>query len=192
MKSRFSLSFGYALVIVGILNIFFKTNYMVLIGLSISAFMFSIMNMLLSNVKNEKYEMLYIIPFIILLAFSCYSDSLVNNSFINWLEENDVSSILTFLSFGMLFIVEYKNLQKRNLEEIRSRLAVVAENVNYTELILNVISEYEKQLKKGSNRLNEDFLEKIRLICTNKIEKAKIELALLEAEQKKYLQNEKD
>lgn len=179
MNSQFSLSFGYALVIVGIFNIFFRTNEIILVGVSISAFVFSIINMRLVNVEDEKYEIFYTLPFIILLVFSCYSEELARCNIINWIEKNNLSSILTFLSFGMFFIIEYRNSYKKNLEEVNRRLSIVEETIDYTELIVNECKKYNTKRKNNPNQAIQEFINKIENICREKSESAKVELNLL-------------
>ena len=77
MNNKFALSFGISLVIVGLLNIFFETSNIILFGLSVSTTIFSIMNMFEPKISNKKLELLYIIPFVLLVSIFCYSNSLM-------------------------------------------------------------------------------------------------------------------
>lgn len=104
MNNKFALSFGISLVIVGLLNIFFKTSNIILFGLSVSTTIFSIMNMLEPKISNKKLELLYIIPFVLLVSIFCYSNSLMKIEIIWNIVNSKITNILTFISFGFLFI----------------------------------------------------------------------------------------
>ena len=84
MKSKFALSFGIALIFIGGINFFLDTNNVILFGISLSAFVFSLISILFSTkIYEEKYEFLYIIPLVVMLSFLCYGTELMKIDFIN-------------------------------------------------------------------------------------------------------------
>ena len=149
MKNKFSLSFGIALIAVGIFNIFIETNRTILFGMSISAFIFSLINILFSVKLTKKYEWVYIIPFIILLTFSCFSESLMNFYFVREIVNGKTTSVLTFLSFGLSFVSEYINGVKNDLRESIKHLSLVNESLQYSVLIQEKIVKYRKSILKS-------------------------------------------
>ena len=100
MNNKFALSFGISLVIVGLLNIFFETSNIILFWLSVSTTIFSIMNMLEPKISNKKLELLYIIPFVLLVSIFCYSNSLMKIEINSNIVNSKITNILTFISFG--------------------------------------------------------------------------------------------
>ena len=51
MNNKMSLSFGISLVVVGILNFWFETTNIILFGLSISALLFSLIEIVFSAIE---------------------------------------------------------------------------------------------------------------------------------------------
>lgn len=100
MNNKFALSFGISLVIVGLLNIFFETSNIILFGLSVSTTIFSIMNMFEPKISNKKLELLYIIPFVLLVSIFCYCNLLMKIEIIWNIVNSKITNILTFISFG--------------------------------------------------------------------------------------------
>lgn len=188
MKSKFSLSFGYSLIVVGVINIFIQTNEMVLLGLSISALIFSIISLATTFINNDKYEILYVFPFIILLIFSCYSDSLLEFELFKWLISSNVSSVLTFISFGLFFVSENNNYRKNKIDEKNNQLRLIEENVDYSCLIQDSLLECidEVQRNNGDKSAILDFLNKIQLICDQKIHQTWIKVELLKLNKTKF------
>ena len=83
-----------------ILNIFFETSNIILFGLSVTTTIFSIMNMFEPKISNKKLELLYIIPFVLLVSIFCYSNSLMKIEIIWNIVNSKITNILTFISFG--------------------------------------------------------------------------------------------
>lgn len=189
MKNKFSLSFGIALIAVGIFNIFIETNRTILFGMSISAFIFSLINILFSVKLTKKYEWVYIIPFIILLTFSCFSESLMNFYFVREIVNGKTTSVLTFLSFGLSFVSEYINGVKDDLRESIKHLSLVNESLQYSVLIQEKIVKYRKSILKSKKIMDLDaviFVEDIEKLCNEKIKKASIESELLVNKKNEY------
>ena len=182
MNNKFALSFGISLMIVGILNIFFETNNVILFGLSTSTIIFSIINMFVPKIKNGKSELLYIIPFVFLTSIFCYSNSLVKNDLILKIINSNITNVLTFLSFGFLFISEYFNYKKSEKQYVANQMEMILDNLEYSALILEIQTEYLRILTKDSKsdeiQINE-FYKKLEKLCTEKIKLSKIDLELL-------------
>ena len=102
MNNKFALSFGISLMLVGLLNIFFETSNIILFGLSVSTIIFSIINLIVPKVKNERAEFLYIIPFVLLVTIFCYSNSLINNPVIIIIINSKITNILTFILVSLI------------------------------------------------------------------------------------------
>lgn len=60
MKSKFALSFGIALIFIGLVNFLFETNNIILFGISLSAFIFSILSILFSTKLSKKNGIFFI------------------------------------------------------------------------------------------------------------------------------------
>ena len=147
MNNKFALSFGISLVIVGLLNIFFETSNIILFGLSVSTTIFSIMNMLEPKISNKKLELLYIIPFVLLVSIFCYSNSLMKIEIISNIVNSKITNILTFISFGFLFISEFINYKNARNQYINFQMAMINDNLQYSALILGL------QKKRTFNKL---------------------------------------
>ena len=179
MHNKFSLSFGISFIIVGALNIFFETDNTVLFALSISAVLFSIINIITTKYK---LEFLYIIPFVVLVAILCYNSCFSrNNLFVN-IVNSKITNILTFISFGSLFISEYiKTYVERKKERI-TNIMINNEIFNYSTLILKLINDYLEVLISKKIILDEEhkeFLSKIETLCREKGKQANITHDLL-------------
>ena len=182
MHNKFSLSFGISFVIVGILNIFFETDNTVLFALSISAVLFSIINIVTTKYK---LEYLYTIPFVVLVAILCYNNYFnENGTFVN-LVNSKITNILTFISFGTLFISEYIKSYKEKAKERMANMMINDEIFNYSSLILKLVNDYLKALiekKITLDKENNSFIKKIEELCQEKGKQAMIANDLLKME----------
>lgn len=181
MNNKFSLSFGIAFIIVGLLNIFFETNNAVLFALSISATAFSIINVI--TAYNNKLDILYIIPFALLISILCYNNSLSNNTIFINIINSKVTNIITFISFGSLFISEYIKLHIAKLKDRISNYKICIEIINYSSLILELINKYLSTLLEKKIIIDEEskqFLSQIDTLCKEKAKQSKITAELLD------------
>lgn len=190
MKSKFALSFGIALIVVGIINFFLETNNVILFGISISAFIFSLLSILFATrVDEEKYEILYIIPLLVMLCFFCYGNELMEIDIINSIVNSRLTSALTFISFGISFASEYiVECNFKLLEKIR-HLSLIIEMLNYTNLIQDAVIDYKKQLvdkKIIIDEASKSFLDRIEKLYKEKTKKSKMEDRLLSMKKDKY------
>lgn len=193
MKSKFALSFGISLIFVGILNIFLETSSVILFGLSVSTLLFSLISiaftLFVSDDEDNKLEFIYIIPFVILLSIFCYSNSLMKLSFISNIVNSNFLNVLTFISFGLLFISEYINYKISLMYQKINIYSIIIEAYDYSNLILESIIDYRKELIKNKiiiDEQTETFLDKIEDLCNEKTKKAKIEAELLKLEKDYY------
>lgn len=181
MNNKFSLSFGIAFIIVGLLNIFFETNNAVLFALSISAAAFSIVNVI--TAYKNKLDILYIIPFALLISILCYNNSLSKNTIFINIINSKVTNIITFISFGSLFISEYIKLHIAKLKDRISNYKICIEIINYSSLILELINKYLSTLLEKKIIIDEEskqFLSQIDTLCKEKAKQSKITAELLD------------
>ena len=189
MNNKFALSFGVSLVFVGFFNIWFETSNIVLFGLSVSALLFSIINAIVPRINRDKLEYLYVIPFVVLVSIFCYSNSLMKIDAIKEVVNGKITSIITFLSFGLIFISEFINHKKEishQKEYVATSLIHIAENSN---IILFLIGDYvEKLLKKGVPIDNEGraFLERIEELSDEQMKLATIDYDLLSLDKENF------
>ena len=177
MKNNFSLSFALALLITGIFCLFFFFNYIIMFGVSFSSFVFSGISIILSFTNKKKYELAYAFPFIILLCFCCYGDSLMKNEEIKEMVNSGVSNAITFFSFGTIFLAE--NISKKREKELENEKneKIVDENLNYSEQILDLTMNYMNSLEKKKivpDADNKRFIGKIVDLSQEKIRQSKI------------------
>lgn len=190
MKSKFALSFGLALIAVGIINLFLETSNIILFGISLSSFIFSLISILFTTkLDAKKYEMIYILPLMILLVFFCYGNDLMNIKVIKLMVNSRLTSALTFISFGISFANEYIIERALKLTEKLRHLSLVIEMKDYTQLIQNVIIEYQTELINENiitDKASKNFLNNIEKLYREKEKKARIENNLLSLENDSY------
>ena len=183
MNNKFALSFGISLVIVGLLNIFFEKNNIIFFGLSVSTTIFSIMNMFEHKIINKKLELLYVIPFVLLVSIFCYSNSLMKNEIISDVVNSKITNILTFISFGLLFISEFINYNNAKNQYINFQMAMITDNLQYSALILGLQNEYLQSTTKNPSSMeieSKKFFDDIEKLCNEKIRLSRIDIELLE------------
>lgn len=149
MKNNISLSFALALLVTGMFCLYFDVNDIIMFGVSFSSFVFSGISIALSFVKNKKYELAYALPFVILLCFCCYGDSLMKDEEIREMVNSGVTNAITFFSFGTIFLAEnISKIRERKLENEKN-WKIVDENLDYSEKILGLTIAYMKSLEKN-------------------------------------------
>ena len=183
MNNKFALSFGISLVFVGLLNIIFETSNIILFGLSVSTTIFSFMNIIVPKIKNEKAELLYIVPFILLVSIFCYSNSLMKNEIISNIVNSKITNILTFISFGFLFISDYINYKNTEKQYINYQMEMNTDSLRYSALILGLQNEYLQATSNNPNSIDiesKKFFNEIEKLCNENIRLSRIDLELLE------------
>lgn len=177
MWNKFSLSFGIVLVVAGIFSIFFEVDSTVLLGISISAFALSMLNPLIKE-HDSKTELLYVIPLGIFVLFSCFSNALMNVTFIKVMLNSKMATIITFLSFGSLFISGYNAYHKKLIDFISKSINITESSSKMAELIIECRKKQIKNKTKVDKYSNE-LINNLEEICLKIGEKNNIELQLL-------------
>lgn len=110
-------------------------------------------------------------------------------SFISNIVNSNFLNVLTFISFGLLFISEYINYKISLMYQKINIYSIIIEAYDYSNLILESIIDYRKELIKNKiiiDEQTETFLDKIEDLCNEKTKKAKIEAELLKLEKDYY------
>lgn len=189
MNNKFSLSFGIALVFVGILNILLDTSNIILFGLSISTVLFSFINIIVVNFDFKKSEMLFIIPFVFLIFIFCYGDSLMKIDLLNRIINGKFTSVLTIISFGFLFISEFFNYKIDSYKEKYFEMKRIEDEYEYCSIILEQITNYLTNINKKKIDIDaesQSFLDEIEDLCMEKIKILHINGSLLKLEKDYY------
>lgn len=190
MKSKFALSFGVALIFIGCVNFFLETNNVILFGVSLSAFIFSIISILFATlIHDEKYELLYIIPLVVMLSFLCYGSELMKISFVKEIINSRLTSALTFISFGISFASEYIIEKNFNLLEKIKHQTISLEIIDYTQLLQDALIEHlneacEKKIVR--DEVSKKFIDKVEKIYNEKAKESRILHELLSMKKDNY------
>lgn len=110
-------------------------------------------------------------------------------SFISNIVNSNFLNVLTFISFGLLFISEYINYKISLMYQKINIYSIIIEAYDYSNLILDNLIDYRKELIKNKiiiDKQTETFLDKIEDLCNEKTKKAKIEAELLKLEKDYY------
>lgn len=156
MNTKISVSFGVSLILIGILCIFLDINEMVMVGISLSALSFSILNLIYLIIKNNKlkrnYDYLYLISFFVLLLFSCFNDSLLKINLFKFMLNDRVSNFITVISFGLLFVSEFLTYRKKNKDYRKIFENNLQYDLNFNDSLIELLS---------NNMNNSDLFYKI-------------------------------
>lgn len=190
MKSKFALSFGISLMVVGLINVFIDTNNLILFGVSLSSFIFSIISILYQTILNEeKHEFICIIPIIILFVFLCYSTSLLNYEIFNKIMESNITNILTFMSFGLFFISEYITNKSNDRREQIKHQSIIIDSLKFLILIRRQLLKYREKICKNKILVDEEskkYIEYIEELCEEKSKFDNIKINLLDLDRDKF------
>jgi len=189
MKNNISLAFALALLFTGMFCFLFDVNEIIMFGVSFSSFTFSVISIILSFLNKKKYELLYAIPFIILLCFCCYGDLLMKNVEIKEMINSGLPNAITFFSFGTVFLAE--NISKYNEREIEKKKneKLVEENLNNCEQIVKLTNNYMKLLEDKKIVLDadsKDFIRNIVDLSQEKVRQSTIIYKLLKLRKNDY------
>lgn len=190
MKSKFALSFGIALIFIGIINFFLETNNIILFGISLSAFIFSIISILFATmIDEEKCEFLNIIPLVVLLCFLCYGNELMKIDIIKYIVNSKLTSSLTFISFGLSFASEYIIENKFKLVERIKHLSLANEMIDYTCLLILIEKKYLKECVNKKVIIDDSckaFLRELENLLKEKEKESRIIVELLSKDKDIY------
>ncbi len=182
MKNNFALSFGLSLIVIGQISFFLKTSDVVMLGVALSACCFSLVSLLLCLSKRKKHEIVYTIPFLILLLFCCFGDDLKDVDYVREAINSGFINSITFYSFGLIFISEYINKKNEVILEKNKYISVVDENLEYAESIIDMIDDYHKSLEKKKiviDSESQDLINRIYELLGAKIQQCSINNKLL-------------
>ncbi|MDO4996988.1 MAG: hypothetical protein Q4E69_07385 [Bacilli bacterium] len=130
-ENGFRLAFGISIIIVGIVSYFYDTSNTILVGISISSFLFA-----LFDATSKGNSLTYIIPLSILLLFCIFPDL----PFIKFLLDEHLNNSIVFISFGLTFCIFSYSSYKNRIERITNKLE---EDIRYRD---NVINQYENSI----------------------------------------------
>jgi len=193
MKNNFTIAFGVSFLIVALLNVFLEVNECVLFSLTLSALIFSLIDLLelKLQIKSKKIIILlcYIIGLAILVTGMAFSNSLMDIIVINSIINSKISNIISFLSFGLIFIFNYlkeKERIKKMKNEGFKNASAQFELLNSAYAILIDWNKKEKDTNKIKQNLT-DYVEDYSLLAQLKSEllknnKSKSEYTLEEIE----------
>lgn len=190
MKRKFALSFGIALIFIGGINFFLDTNNVILFGISLSAFIFSIISILFATeIYEEKYEFLYIIPLVVMLCFLCYGTELMKIEFFYRIINSRLTSALTFISFGISFASEYITEKNYKLFEKIKHQTIAIEILEYTRLLQDALIEHlneacEKKIVRDD--VSKKFIKKVEQLYSEKSKECSIIHELLSMKKDDY------
>lgn len=182
MNSKLSVCFGASLIITGIFNFIFETSNIILLGMNLSALLFSLINFFIlifyNHIKSDKIEFVYIIPFVVLLFFYCFGESVKKFSLIESMASSQILNAITFLSFGLIFISEYFNY-KKELEISRNMYyEILFNNSKYSKSILLRMIDYKDKI---NDKFSNEFFDSIEKLCFEQMKKIEIEVELLKS-----------
>lgn len=189
MDNKFALSFGVSLVIVGFLNIFFETSNVIIFGLSVSTTIFSIINIIVPKINSDKSELLYILPFVILVSIFCYNNSLMKYDIVKIIVNGRITNVLTFVSFGFLFVSEFLNYKKSRFNQRLFEMNRVTQEYEYSSMILMFVNDYMEILLDSGIKIDDEsreFLGRIIELSTERGRLANIDSSLLDLNKDEY------
>lgn len=138
-ENGFKIAFGIAIIILGVLSIFYECANVILIGVSISSLLFTFIDTLF-----ERKSILYFIPLTVLLIFCVFSKEVTNMPILKVLLDKQLNNFIVFASFGLFFlfnsVISLRKREKNTLELIISNTRFM-ENSNYQLKNSNIILE---------------------------------------------------
>ena len=191
MRSKFALSFGISIIVVGIIGLNFQLNSVVLFGLSISSLLFTIINIFITYFskinKSFDFEILYTFPFVVLILFSCFGEQLSKYDFVQ--NSNNILNVVTFISFGLVFIGEYIKNKQDVIKEKDYILEILLDSSNIYSHIIKIIEKYCDRLKKKNINSKEEYLkllQELNNFCMEDNKKYTLMSNLLKKNQENY------
>lgn len=123
-ENGFKVAFGIAIIIVGIFSIFYDTGNSILVGISISALLFTFIDAI-----PNRNNLLYIIPLGLLLIFCIFPQV----PFIKPLYDVKFNNFIVFLSFGVTFIINSYTSFNDRLKQSFNKLHEDKKNASISE-----------------------------------------------------------
>ncbi len=110
------LSFALAIIIIGIISVFYKNSDTLLIGIAVSSLLLTIIQCFSSG-----NTILNIFPIITLLIFGFFPKTIESIPVVNVLMRKELSNLIIFLAFALIFLTQaYKSIHYRHELKINS------------------------------------------------------------------------
>lgn len=173
MKNTFIISLGIAFLVVSVLNVFLDINECVLFSLTLSALIFSIVDLLSFKKMNNKISIIfYTLAMAIMISGMAFSSELMKISIIDNLVNSNLSTIITFLSYGLIFTFEYYKDCERTRKTIEEGYKLSTYQFEIINSIYVLLINHIESLKDSSDYTilrpltNEigDYLEDLSLL----------------------------
>ena len=179
-KEGFKLAFGLSIILLGVISIYYDTPTTVLIGISISALLFTFIDTL-----SPRKGLYHFIPITVLLIFCIFP----NIKYLEKLLNPKLSNAIIFFSFGASFLISsintYKSIlmSKRKSHEYLSETATMVNHQfdNYIYLMNDLVKIKDTLITNPSNLKEVDrILKNTQEYIQNEyvISKTKYDLAL--------------
>ncbi len=173
-KDGFQLAYGITIILLGGLSLYFDTPKSVLLGVSMSALLFTIVNTL-----SPRKSYFHFFTISVLLVFCIFP----NMKYFEPLLEDKIYHSILFFSFGLIFLISsistYKNIlnNKRKTYEYLNDISSMV--VNQFEHDISLLKELSKI--KDSNRIEsidkvisntQDYIQNEYIVCKTKYDLA--------------------
>lgn len=89
------------------------------------------------------------------MLFLCYSDDLMRLEIVKQIVNSQLTSALTFISFGISFVSEYLTEKKNKLQERLKQSILLTENLRYTNLLRKITLNYFCELEKNKTIIDD-------------------------------------
>ena len=177
----FKISFAIAIIILGIISLSYETSNTILVGISISSFIFSII-----DTFRNRSTLLYMFPLTILLIFCIYPDVFI----VKYLSDPKLNNLIIYVSFGISFIASaYSNylaryrLKKEMHDGLLNSVASTGKEFEKLNVVLKDINKIRRRLNKVGFHDSEveDIFDNIMefLLSEYNIGKAKYDLSVI-------------
>lgn len=184
MKNKISLAFGLAMIIVGVLSLWMRVDYMVILGITLSSFLFIVIHSC-----KSKGSLLNILPITLLLCFCIFPQTLGKLPVFKGFLSDNVNSFLLFITLGFIFIFSFylesqRQRENNTVEELKAKeeghltmllsnhvlrqLTTVKADGNYVLTILtSMIKKFDGKEKVSYNDVKEE-IEELQAFLENK------------------------
>ena len=137
-ENGFKVSFGFSIILLGVISIFFDTNNTILVGISLSSLIFTFVDAI-----PRKNNLLYIFPLSVLLLFCVYPDLIFIKPFL----DTSFNNFIVFVSFGITFCLNaytsYHNrisvANKRLEDDLKYQKDVESQLYNSVIILTNIV-----------------------------------------------------
>lgn len=145
------LSFALAIIIVGIISIFYNNSDTLLIGIAVSSLLLTLIQCFISG--NTIFN---IFPIITLLIFGFFPKTIENIPIVNILMRKELCNLIVFLTFGLMFftqacenIVHRHNVKIASINYNREKNKMLTSELNIIKNIKDGIQKIKKTCKES-------------------------------------------